>query len=147
MTLCTMHFTRLHFSCVWFHGIKREPCLWTGDTWIYLMGAPPGEVGIGWMVTVQSGHNIQAEITDEWYSSWVSTGTMTISLLVTSNSGTEFWGNWHLSVFCYITETYSFPYCKWFSTFITFFCLFVSFCLLNSQVLTVPEGWADSFLY
>lgn len=52
------------------------------------MGAPPGEVGIGWMVTLQFGLDVQAEINDEWHSSWVSTGTVTRSLLVTWNSGT-----------------------------------------------------------
>lgn len=91
------------------------------------------------------GLNVQVEISDEWHSSRVSIGTT--KNLCWWRGGTEFWGNWHLSIFCHTTEIYSFPYCKLLSTFITFVCLFVSFCLLNSKFLPILEDWAYNFLY
>lgn len=66
MTLCTMHFTRLHFSCMHFHPMQGQPCLWAAETWIPLMGAPLGELGIGWIVTLQFGLNVQVEISDKY---------------------------------------------------------------------------------
>lgn len=136
-----MHFSRLHFSCVHFHAMKGQPCLWTGDTWIYLTGAPPGESGTGWMVTLQFGLNVQVEISDIPHRS-VMTLWQNLSwwhgAMGLSADGIDFSAS-------SATSQKPIPFLTPNDFLLSLHIFLVSFCLLNSEVLPVLEDWADDF--